>query len=133
MARAEALQNMKVWARRLHVEYEEEKASKFLDEFHPGSVLSGPLTYLFAKRNNRDVKLGAVCANTLVSILRGENGGKNAYTTSLQEAEKLGMSAVWIANYQLIVGEVESAIQQRNAEKAKPNLVNHILNRARER
>ena len=83
MARTEALQNVRVWARRLHVEYEEAKASNFMDDFYPGSVLIGPLTYLFAKRNDRDIKLGA--------------------------------------------------IQQRNAEKARPNLVNHILNRARER
>ena len=132
MARAEALQNVRVWARRLHVGYEEAKASNFMDDFHPGSVLIGPLTYLFAKRNNRDIKLGAICANTLVSILRGENGGKNIHATSLQEAEKLGMLAVWSGSYQLIISEVEFAIQQRNAEKAKPNFTNYILNRVRE-
>lgn len=143
MASNEALQNARVWARRMGVEIDQEKLVKFLDDNFPGSVLTGPLTAVMMRHfkgvvvDNTDRYIAAhTVAVTLAEILRGDNVSGNILTVMGEVVKRwtgTRATVVFSTHGEMMCAAVRTAIAARTVEKSRPNLANVVLAVARGR
>lgn len=143
MANKEALQNARVWARRMNVELDQDKLIEFLDIHFPGGVLRGPLTAVmcrYLKGTVTDAKqrfvVARIIADTVVAIQRGETTGGNTLGIVADIVKKYNddrAQVIFTMYNQLIVDGVVTAINARHAEKSKPSIGNVVANMIKRR
>ena len=143
MASNEALQNARVWSRRMGVEIDQEKLVKFLDDNFPGSVLVGPLTAVMMRHfkgalvDNTDRFIAArTAADTLAQIIRADTVSGNILTVMggvCKPWTDPRASVVFSLHAKVMCAAVGTAIAARAAEKSRPNITNVILAAARGR
>lgn len=117
--------NLKVWARRLGVKPDSEKATEFLKREFRGSVLRGPCTYamcVYLKKNKvvptHCVRsAGYIAAELLVAAVRGELIGGSLTTTGAIISAKRHEANLWLQHSRALVGAVVYALKRREIEK----------------
>lgn len=143
MAKKEALQNARVWARRMSVELDQDKLIEFLDTHFPEGILHGPLTAVMCRylkgtvtdANQRFV-VARIIADTIVAIQRGETTGGNILAIVADIVNKYNDSkaqVIFTMYSQLIIDTVVAAINARHAEKSKPSVGNVVANMIKRR
>ena len=143
MASKEALQNARVWSRRMGVIIDQEKLVKFLDDNFPGSVLVGPLTAVMMRHfkgavvDNTDRFIAArIVADTLAQIIRADNASGNILTVMGEVVQRWADArpgVVFSLHGKLMCSAVSAAIAARTAERSRPSITNMILAAARGR
>ena len=137
-----ALQNAKVWARRLDVEVDPVKLEELLTKNFPGSVLKGPLILVasrYLKVNGLIVDKHArhqaafIIGNSIASIVRGDKSG-DILKVVAETVNEIGATLVGVtfAIHSVAIRDaVNKAIAARTAEKNAPSLAQMIINQAR--
>ncbi len=135
----EALQNAKVWARRMGVEVDPTKLEALLNQNFPGSVLRGPLSAVMMRYykdkimdNKYRMCVGVITAYTVVAIIREEfKSSSNVLEIAAGLVKEMSDSykTAFAMHSQLICDTVVYAITARAKEKATPNVANLILNK----
>ena len=140
MANEYAMQNGRVWARRMEVECDLVQLEKFLDTNFPGSVLVGPLTAVMCRYykasisgdDDRRVAAG-ITATALAAVLREQYSG-NVLALLAQIAQGDAVAVTVFAKYSnVMTSAIAVAIAARTAEKNRPSLANMIAMHIRRR
>ncbi len=137
-----ALQNAKVWARRMEIDFDQDQFSIMLESRFPGSALRGPLILVasrYLKVNgliqNKDQRHRAaiIIGNAIASIVRGEKAG-DVLKVVAETVNEIGTKLVGVTfamHSVAICDAVNKAIVARTAEKNTPSLAQMVINRAR--
>lgn len=134
-----ALQNGKVWARRLDVEVDPVKLEELLTKNFPGSVLKGPLTAVMLRYykpllsdDTARKHVAAITAHTLAAVIRSEfKSGANLLAIAGGIVNQMSdeYKTAFATHSQLICDTVAKAIAARAKEKSSPSITNIILNK----
>lgn len=137
-----ALQNAKVWARRMEIDFDQDQFSVMLESRFPGSVLKGPLILvasrylkvngLIADKHARH-QAAFIIGNSIASIVRGDKSG-DILKVVAETVNEIGTTLVGVtfAMHSVAIRDaVNKAIAARTAEKNAPSLAQMIINQAR--
>ena len=144
--RNEYFQNARVWARRMNVACDKNRAEKALvlmERMKLSETIAPMVCVFFCLQKDRGdtdldlaVKISIVAARAVVEIIRGNHTSGTDGVTAFSKwvKEKTHQEDGWLklvltaaSNRDAVNGIVAAAIHARNEEKAKPSLVNLIV------
>lgn len=118
--------NLRVWARRLMVKPDYDKATEFLKREFRGSVLRGPCTYLmcvYLKKNKAVPRhavreAGFIAGELLARAIHRELVSDSLTVTGAVIAAQRHQANLWLQHSNALVGAVVFAIERRTREKS---------------